>query len=188
MKIDLFNYNLPKELIAQEQIKPRDHSRLLILNRVSGKIEHDFFYNLPKLLNSNDVLVINETKVFPARLLGKKKTGGSIEIFLIEKTKDNIWEVMIKGKNIKENDILFLEKKLEAKVIEKDNKLYKVKFNYHGNKLDKIIDSIGHTPLPPYIKIEDSKKIKKDYQTVYAKERGSVAAPTAGLHFTDRRC
>ncbi len=185
MKIDLFNYNLPKSLIAQEQIKPRDHSKLLILDRGNNKVEHKHFYDILNILTDNDVLVVNNTKVFPARLFGQKKTGGKIEIFLTEKIEDNIWEVMIKGKNIKNGDVLFLEKKLEVKVLEKNNKLYKVEFNYSGKKLEDIFDKIGKTPLPPYIKIKDSKKIKKDYQTIYAKERGSVAAPTAGLHFTD---
>lgn len=186
MKIDLFNYKLPKELIAQKQIKPRDNSRLLILDRDSKKVEHKYFYDILDILTDNDVLVINNTKVFSARLFGKKKTGGKVEIFLTEEIDNNTWEVMIKGRGIKENDIIYLEKKLEARVLKKNNKLYKVKFNYSGKKLKNIFDSIGSTPLPPYIKSLDSKKIKKDYQTIYAKERGSVAAPTAGLHFTDK--
>jgi len=186
MKIDLFNYKLPKELIAQKQIKPRDHSRLLILDRDNKKVEHKHFYDIFDVLSDNDILVINNTKVFPARLFGKKITGGKVEVFLTEKIDNSIWEVMIKGKGIKKEDIIYLENKLEAKVIEKNNKLYKLKFNYSGKKLENIFDSIGNTPLPPYIKSLDSKKIKKDYQTVYAKERGSVAAPTAGLHFTDK--
>ncbi len=192
MKISLFDYNLPQELIAQSQMKPRDHSRLLVLDRKTKKIEHKHFYNLVDYLTNNDVLVVNETKVFPARLYGKKKTGGKVEILLTEK-KSNTWLAMIGGRKLDLGDIIYLDlsaslkagKKLEAKIIKDiDGKTKEIKFNKTGKILDKIIDSIGHTPLPPYIKTKDTKQIKKDYQTVYAKSGGSAAAPTAGLHFT----
>lgn len=195
MKIDLFDYNLPKSLIAQKQIKPRDCSRLLILDRVKEKIAHRHFYDLADFLTANDVLVVNQTRVFPARLYGQKKTGGKVEILLIEKinvgnssaTLGASWLAVIGGRHIKTGDIIYFSKNLEAKIIKDiDGKTKQIKFNKSGKSLDKIIEAIGHTPLPPYIKTKDSQKIKQDYQTIYAKTSGSAAAPTAGLHFTDR--
>ncbi|MBU1202531.1 tRNA preQ1(34) S-adenosylmethionine ribosyltransferase-isomerase QueA [Patescibacteria group bacterium] len=187
MNIKLFDYNLPHELIAQKQIKPRDHSRLLILDSAKQKIAHKHFYDLPDILTSNDVLVVNETKVFPARLYGHKSTGGKVEILLIDRVNPSGWLAMIGGRNLKVGDAIYFDKKLEAKIIKDiDGKTKQVKFNKSGKELDKIIDNIGHTPLPPYIKTKDSQKIKKDYQTIYARSIGSAAAPTAGLHFTDR--
>jgi S-adenosylmethionine:tRNA ribosyltransferase-isomerase len=187
MKIDLFDYNLPLELIAQKQIKPRDNSRLMILDRQKNKIEHKHFHNLPDYLTANDVLVVNQTKVFPARLHGKKKTGGKVEVLLTERIDDNQWQAMIGGRHINVGDVIYLDKQLEAKIVKSiDGKIKQIKFNKSSEKLNTIIDQIGHTPIPPYIKTEDSEQIKDDYQTIYAKERGSAAAPTAGLHFTDK--
>ncbi|MFA6466641.1 MAG: tRNA preQ1(34) S-adenosylmethionine ribosyltransferase-isomerase QueA [Patescibacteria group bacterium] len=187
MKISLFDYNLPRALIAQSQIKPRDHSRLLILDRAKEKISHQHFYNLPEYLSANDVLVVNETKVFPARLYGHKSTGGQVEILLTEKINNSTWLAMIGARNLKVGDSIYLADKLVAKIIKDiDGKIKQIKFNQVGKKLEAIIDSIGHTPLPPYIKIKDSSKIKKDYQTIYARSLGSAAAPTAGLHFTNK--
>jgi len=188
MKISLFDYNLPAELIAQSQTKPRDHSRLLVLDRSKAKIAHKHFYDLPKYLTANDVLVVNQTKVFPARLYGHKKTGGKVEILLTEKIDPSGWLALIGAKNIKIGDIIYFEPSgLQAKIIKDiDGKTKQIKFNFSAKKVEAIIDSIGHTPLPPYIKTKDSAKIKRDYQTVYAKSSGSAAAPTAGLHFTDK--
>lgn len=202
MKLSLFDYNLPHELIAQKQMKPRDHSRLLILDRKSQKIakgheqcrmEHKHFDDLPDYLDSDDVLVVNETKVFPARLYGKKETGGKVEILLTDistrrtSSLEMTSRALIGGRNIKVGDTIFLGKNLEATIVKDiDGKNKEIKFNKFGKNLEKIIENIGHTPLPPYIKTKDSKQIKKDYQTVYAKSTGSAAAPTAGLHFTDR--
>ncbi|MCD4760860.1 tRNA preQ1(34) S-adenosylmethionine ribosyltransferase-isomerase QueA [bacterium] len=220
MDIKLFNYKLPKELIAQEQKKPRDHSRLLILDRASSsakatadkkatenkkpKIAHKHFYDLPDYLTENDVLVVNETKVFPARLYGQKKTGGQVEILLTERIDSKNWQAMIGGRNLKVGDFIYFDplirlrtgKKLECQIIKDiDGKTKQIKFNKSGQALNKIIEQIGHTPLPPYIKTiedpeqsrgKDSQKIKQDYQTVYAKIIGSAAAPTAGLHFTNK--
>ena len=185
MKIDLFDYKLPQGLIAQKQIKPRDHSRLMVLDMAAKKVAHKHFYDLVDYLNDNDVLVVNETKVFPARLLGKKSSGGKVEVLLAEKVSDKNWQAMIGGRNLKIGDVVYFAKELEAKITKDINgKTKEVSFNKSGKVLDKIIDAIGHTPIPPYIKTKDSQKIKTDYQTVYAKERGSAAAPTAGLHFT----
>lgn len=187
MDIKLFDYHLPKNLIAQSQVKPRDHSKLLILDRAKDKIAHQHFFDLPDYLTDNDVLVLNETKVFPARLYGQKKTGGKAEVLLTEKIESNIWQAMIGARNLQIGDSIFFPKKLEAKIIKDiDGKNKEIKFNASGKKLESLIEQIGHTPLPPYIKAKDSQKIKKDYQTVYARSSGSAAAPTAGLHFTDR--
>ncbi len=180
MKISLFDYKLPPKLIAQEQIKPRNHSRLLILDRAKQKIAHRHFYDLPDILTDNDVLVVNETKVFPARLYGKKKTGGKVEVLLTQKIDTKNYQALIGGRNLKVGDKIYFAKKLECKIIKDvDGKTKQIRFNN-----PKIIEQIGHTPTPPYIKTQDSAKIKKDYQTIYAKTSGSAAAPTAGLHFT----
>jgi len=178
-----FSYNLPKELIAQSPAKPRDHSRLMVLDKKSGKIEHHNFFELPNLLKKGDVLIFNNSKVFKARLIGKKETGGKVEVFLHRPLTDNKWEVLIKGRNIKKDDIITLSKNLVATIKNNKNEIFIVAFNKSGLTLQKIIDKIGHVPLPPYIK--KSSRLNQ-YQTIYAKTRGSVAAPTAGLHFTKR--
>ncbi|MCF7820041.1 MAG: tRNA preQ1(34) S-adenosylmethionine ribosyltransferase-isomerase QueA [Candidatus Pacebacteria bacterium] len=197
-----YYFNLPSELIAQKPVNPRDSSRLLLLNKNNGEIKHDFFYNLDKYLNKGDVLVLNNSKVFPARLIGKKHpSGGQVEVFLLnlkDKKKTNLWQCLFKGKNIKVGqEIVFAEDlKAVVKEVEKNDKNRLVEFNLQGQKLMDKINKLGLVPLPPYIKrnIEDSKQEqtlktldKKRYQTVYAKDSklGSVAAPTAGLHFTD---
>ena len=187
MKINLFDYKLPSELIAQKQIKPRDSSRLMILDKKKQKIEHKRFYNLPEYLTDQDVLVVNQTKVFPARLFGHKKTGGKVEVLLTEQIKGVIWQALIGARKLKIGDTIYFEQGLEAKIVKDvDGKTKQIKFNQTEKKLNTIIDQIGHTPIPPYIKTKDSQQIKDDYQTIYAKERGSAAAPTAGLHFTDK--
>ncbi|MCB9803155.1 tRNA preQ1(34) S-adenosylmethionine ribosyltransferase-isomerase QueA [Candidatus Nomurabacteria bacterium] len=185
MKIDLFDYNLPKELIAQTPIDPRDHCRLLVLDKKTGNFLDRYFYELPKFLDQNSVLVLNETKVFPARLKAKKKTGGEVEIFLTKKINSKSWECLVGGRGIKVEDQLFLAEDLVGKIIEDlDGKTKIIQFNQADDKFLQTVEKIGQTPLPPYIKTADSKKIRDDYQTVFAKDKGSVAAPTAGLHFT----
>lgn len=183
MKIALFNYYLPPQLIAQKPNRPRDHSRLLVLNKQTGKIRHQRFYDLPKLVSSNDVLVLNNSKVFPARLVGKKKlTGGQIEIFLLKRLSNEFWQCLVGGKGRRPGLEIVFPKNLTAKLIKDDqNGTWTVKFNKGDTAFQKIINQIGQTPTPPYIK-----KIYRlaDYQTIYAKTIGSVAAPTAGLHFT----
>ena len=195
LKKEDYNFNLPKNLIAQTPLSPRDSSRLLLLDKKDGKISHDFFYNLDKHLNKGDVLVLNNSKVFPARLIGKKNPSqGQVEVFLLSLVKDNLWRVLIKGKNIKIGQEIIFSKGLKVVVIDSKsgNKDKLVEFNFQGKKLMDKIFLVGLTPLPPYIKrdIEKSKLSKLDkirYQTVYAKDikLGSVAAPTAGLHFTN---
>ncbi len=184
MKLSLFNYNLPKELIAQESVKPRDHSRLLVYDKKLNKLEHEKFINLDKYLEPTDILVFNDTKVFPARLFGKKETGGKMEVFLLEKKEGRSWKVLIGGKVKQIGLKILFNKGLFCEVIKKiDDGIWKVKFNKSNNELMNIVGQIGQTPIPPYVK----KLIKlSDYQTIYAKNTGSVAAPTAGFHFTKR--
>lgn len=190
MKLSDFDYNLPKDLVAQEPVSPRDTSRLLIYNKGSKIIEHKFFYNITDYLKPGDVLFVNNSKVFSARLKAHKKTGGQIEIFLLKNIdkNENVWECLLGGK-IKDSQELDLAKKLKAQVIKNDNGIWQVSFNKKYPDFLKIIEKIGETPLPPYIKREgQSKKDIKNYQTVYASDNmlGSVAAPTAGLHFTNK--
>lgn len=185
MNIKLFDYNLPKNLIAQKPVSPRDHSRLFVFDRVSKKIQHKHFYDLADMLGSDDVLVLNETKVFPARLKAQKKTGGVLEIFLLQEIAVNSYQVMVGGRRFAVGDQIDFARNFFAHFIkqEKDN-IWQIKFNVSGRTLDKKIEQYGQTPLPPYIKAKDTRVVRQRYQTTYAKNRGSVAAPTAGLHFT----
>jgi len=171
MDIEYFDYFLPKELIAQEPAKPRTHSRLMVLK--GNQIIHERFYNIINYLEEGDVLVLNETKVIKARIKGKKSTGGKIELML----EGNGGTAIVKGK-VKLCDELFFPKDIIGTIIEKNENKVKVKFN---KSISKIIDDIGELPTPPYIK----KPLEKDsqYQTEYAEKLGSLAAPTAGLHF-----
>ena len=183
-----FDYHLPPELIAQAPAQPRDHSRLLVLAKKSGVMGHQHFYDLPRYLKAGDVLVLNNSKVFPARLLGKKlETGGAVEIFLHHKLKADTWECLVGGR-VKEGTRVSFKHGLEA-LIKNNNQdgTWQVKFNQKGAKLWQSINQIGLVPLPPYIKRAKSQAVDKTrYQTVFADARqtGSAAAPTAGLHFT----
>lgn len=185
MKTSDFYYDLPQELIAQEPLKDRSSSRLLVLHRDSGEIEHKIFRDVKDYLKKGDCLVINDTKVMPARLIGaRKNTGARVEILLLVRKDMDIWEVLTyPGKKAKPGDVIvFGDGRLEAEileVIEGGNRI--VKFRYDG-VFETILDELGEMPLPPYIthKLED----KNRYQTVYAVHEGSAAAPTAGLHFT----
>lgn len=178
ISLNRFDYFLPKELISQKPIKPRDHARLLILAKNSKAIEHKKFYDITDYLNPGDVLVLNDSKVIPARLIGHKETEGKVEIFLLQKKSPKNWECLIGGKIKPGQKIKFNNNNIIAEVVKKTtDQSWLVKFNTS----DKKIFAIGDTPLPPYIK-EKSKL--EDYQTVYARSSGSVAAPTAGLHFT----
>ena len=238
MKLKDFDYNLPQELIAQEPIKPRDHSRLLVLDKRTGKIEHRHFFEIGEFLQAGDVLVLNNSKVFPARLIGKKaESGGKVEVFLLKRTtplnpplsggqvnygdltrgqinyhslskvqashapmikggRGDLWQCLLSGRGCRVGLIIEFEKKLFAEVV-KDNQdgTWQVGFNVPEEKFMKLIERIGQVPLPPYIKrsSKDAEQSelklndKKTYQTVFSNEKkaGSVAAPTAGLHFTD---
>ncbi len=184
MNIEEFNYNLPEELIAQIPIKNRDESRLMVLDRKSEKIEHKVFKDILDYFEEGDCLVINNTKVLPARLYGKKDTGANVEFLLLNRIQGDIWEVMVRpGRKIHKGTIVtFGDGILKAEVIEvMENGNRKVLFKYDGI-FNEILEQIGLMPLPPYIK--ESLKENDRYQTVYAKYEGSSAAPTAGLHFT----
>ncbi|MFH0956115.1 MAG: tRNA preQ1(34) S-adenosylmethionine ribosyltransferase-isomerase QueA [Candidatus Falkowbacteria bacterium] len=190
MQLKDFDYYLPKNLIAQKPIVPRDRSRLLILEKKIGKIQHKHFYNVVDYLKKGDVLVLNNTKVMPARLIGKRmKTGGKAEVFLLKKIKANVWQCLIGGQKRKENLQVEFGGGLKAEIIKNNlDGTWNVKFNKRGAVFMKLVEKIGRVPLPPYIKSSSAKasEDKANYQTVYADDKkiGSVAAPTAGFHFT----
>ena len=185
MKTSDFFYDLPEELIAQDPLEDRTASRLLVLNRETGAIEHKIFSDVIDYLNEGDCLVINNTRVIPARLIGEKEgTGGKVEVLLLKRRANDVWETLVKpGKKLRPGArVTFGDGRLKAEILEiaeEGNRL--VRFYYEGI-FEEILDSLGEMPLPPYIthKLED----KEMYQTVYAKYDGSAAAPTAGLHFT----
>ncbi len=185
MKTSDFYYDLPKELIAQTPLDERDQSRLMVLDRATGAVEHRHFYELPDLLRSGDCLVLNDSKVLPARLFGRRDTGGTTEVLLLKDMGENVWECMTKpGRKTRTGThLIFGDGELSALVINEvadGNRL--IKFEYDGVFME-VLDKLGQMPLPPYIheKLEDGSR----YQTVYSREPGSAAAPTAGLHFTD---
>jgi S-adenosylmethionine:tRNA ribosyltransferase-isomerase len=211
VKLKDFDYNLPKNLIAQKPVSPRDRSRLLVLHKKSGEIEHKHFYDIIDYLKAGDALVLNNTKVMPARLIGKRvSTGGKVEVFLLKKSPlplpreysghafvkgGNIWQCLIGSQRRKENLKIEFTKGLKAEIIKNNlDGTWNVKFNKSGGEFMKIVQKIGRVPLPPYIKrmpnvkTQNSKLMndKINYQTVYADDKkiGSVAAPTAGFHFT----
>ena len=187
MKLSDFDYYLPEELIAQMPIDERDKSRLMILDRKTGKIEHKHFYDIFDELNKGDVLVLNDTKVIPARLIGSKvDTGAVIELLLLKDLGGNTWECLSRpAKRLKEGTIIKFSDKLEAIVkVKKDDGIVHVELIYQGILME-ILDELGFMPLPPYIERPDNSDDRERYQTVYCKDEGSVAAPTAGLHFTE---
>ena len=193
MRLKYFDYVLPKNLIAQQPVSPRDHSRLLILDKKTGTIKHKHFYDIVDYLRAGDILVLNNTKVMRARLMGRRaETGGRVEVFLLKAAEKNIWQCLIGGKRIKENLKVNFAGGLKAEIIKNNhNSAWLVKFSKSGREFIKIVEKIGQVPLPPYIKRSAYPKAsadKQNYQTVYADEKklGSVAAPTAGLHFTKK--
>jgi len=183
MLVTDFDYDLPQELIAQHPMEPRDHSRLLVVDKKTGEIEHKHFYDLVNYLKPGDVLVFNDTRVIPARLHGTKDTGAHVEVFLLTRRDATDWEVLVRpGKKLQVGAKINFSDELSCEVIEHtDFGGRVVRFKYEGI-FEEILDRLGETPLPPYITapLED----KERYQTVYNRERGSAAAPTAGLHFT----
>ncbi|MCM1053658.1 MAG: tRNA preQ1(34) S-adenosylmethionine ribosyltransferase-isomerase QueA [Ruminococcus sp.] len=185
MKLSEFDYNLPEELIAQTPLSKRDTSKLLVLDKNNGNIKHKVFNNIIDELKKGDVLVLNDTKVIPARLIGtKEETGAIIELLLLKELGNDTWECLSRpAKRLKEGTIINFSPKLQAEIIKKkDEGLVEAKLIYEGILME-ILDELGEMPLPPYIheKLEN----KNRYQTVYAKNIGSAAAPTAGLHFTE---
>lgn len=185
MKTQDFYYHLPEELIAQDPLEDRSSSRLMVLNKETGEIEHHIFKEIIEYLKEGDCLVINDTKVIPARLIGEKEgTGAKIELLLLKRKQDDVWETLVKpgkkakpGTRISFGNGLLVGEILD--IVEEGNRL--IKFYYEGI-FEEVLDALGQMPLPPYIthQLED----KNRYQTVYAKHAGSAAAPTAGLHFT----
>lgn len=186
MKVSDFNYELPQELIAQHPYDKRDEARLMVLDRKNENIEHKVFKDVIDYLNPGDCLVINNTKVIPARLYGKKDTGANVEFLLLKRLEGDCWEAMVRpGNKLKPGSkVIFGDGILKATVLEVlEGGNRKVEFEYNGI-FNEILDQIGLMPLPPYI-TEASREDNEKYQTVYAKYEGSAAAPTAGLHFTE---
>lgn len=185
MHISNFDYILPKEYIAQKPANPRDSSKLLILDRKTGKITHTAFHNIINFLTDNDVLVFNKSKVFPARLFGHKKTKGKVEVLILRFLENTLCEVITKPGLFLYDVILF--DGFEAKVTKRDGYITNLKFDIPYLQLLQKINIFGHTPIPPYINKTtlSEKDLREKYQTVYAKVTGSAAAPTAGLHFTN---
>ena len=184
MKLDYFDYNLPEELIAQTPLEKRSDSRLMIVNRKSGAVTHEKFFNIVKYLGKNDVLVLNDTKVVPSRIYGtKQETNASIEILLLKELVKDTYECLVRpARRISVGTIINFKEDFSCVVTEKKEEgICVVKFNYKGIFLERL-EEIGEMPLPPYIheKLSDNTR----YQTVYAKHVGSAAAPTAGFHFT----
>lgn len=184
MLLSEFDYDLPEELIAQTPIEPRNASRLMVLDPQAETIEHQHFYDLQKFLVPGDTLIFNDTRVMPARLIGHRElTGGKVEVFLLRRIDGDTWETLVKpGKKAQIGNVICFSDELSCEIIDHTDFGGRiVKFRYDGI-FEEILDRLGETPLPPYIheKLADRER----YQTVYSKEEGSAAAPTAGLHFT----
>lgn len=192
MLLSEYDYNLPEELIAQMPADKRDNSRMMVLDRKNRTISHKHFYDIVDLIEPNSLLVMNNTKVLPARLIGHKDTGAKIEVFLLSQKDGACWDVLIKpSKRVKPDTIIKISDELSVRAIKRleENGEWLVELIYEGNNVLDVLHRNGNIPLPPYIerKIpnDDLKKLDFErYQTVYAKDEGSVAAPTAGLHFT----
>lgn len=190
MLLSEFDYILPEELIAQTPASRRTHSKMMVLDKSAKTIEHKHFFDIVDLLDKNDVLVLNDTKVFPARLLGQKLTGANVEVFLLKELENKQWEALLKpSKRINADTIIKISEELAVKtLVRMDGGKWLVELIYEGD-IYEILDRVGNVPLPPYIerKMTSEKLQKLDYkryQTVFANNSGSVAAPTAGLHFS----
>jgi S-adenosylmethionine:tRNA ribosyltransferase-isomerase len=191
-KLSEFEFEYPKELVAEYPAEPRDSCRLMIVDRETGKFEHHQFSDLPEIFNPGDVLIVNDTKVYPARLYGKKeKTGAQIEVFLLRELnpESRLWDVTVNpARKIRIGNKLFFEHDLTAEVIDNTTSRGRtIRFVFEGDneKLYEKIDRIGETPLPNYIERDVEEEDRERYQTIFAKDRGAVAAPAAGMHFTE---
>lgn len=191
MKLSDFDFEYPKTLVAKYPAEPRDSARLMVLDRAARSIEHRTFRDLPDYFTSGDVLVVNDTKVYPARLFGnKEKTGARIEVFLLRELnpESRLWDVIVDpARKIRIGNKLYFENDLVAEVIDNTTSRGRtIRFVFEGTneELYRKIDEIGQTPLPPYIKRKVEQEDRERYQTIFAAHRGAVAAPTAGLHFT----
>ncbi len=188
--ISNYDYDIPKHLIAQYPTAKRDDSRLLVLHKESSKIEHRKFYEIIEYLNCGDVLVLNDTKVCPARIVGTRSTGGKVEGLIIKEIEENIWEVLLQSNHrLKENEVLNFDNDVRGQILHRNNTgSWNVRFE-NREKFIEMIENPGRMPLPPYIKRNSNNKSQiihdeERYQTIYAKKMGAIAAPTAGLHFT----
>jgi S-adenosylmethionine:tRNA ribosyltransferase-isomerase len=182
MKTSDFDYSLPPEFIAQIPIEPRDSSRLMVLDRRTGNIEHSFFNLIGSYLRPGDLLVINRTRVIPARIFARKPTGGRVEILLLRQADQTTWECLVGGKGLNAGKVIILENGLKAEITDDlEGSHRKIKFE---QPIERFFPIVGNIPLPPYI--HEPLKDMERYQTVYARDPGSAAAPTAGLHFTPK--
>jgi S-adenosylmethionine:tRNA ribosyltransferase-isomerase len=189
MKLSDFKYNLPKTSIAKYPVSPRDKAKMMVLNKATGEIEQHTFADLINYVNKGDVIVVNKTKVMQARLFGKKeRTNAKIEVFVLRELnkEENIWDVIVDpARKVRIGNRIYFNDKLWCEVIDNTTSRGRtVRFNEDAGDIFKAIEKIGHTPLPPYIKRDAEASDKEDYQTIFAEVDGSVAAPTAGLHFT----
>jgi len=184
-RIEDFDYELPKELIAQTPLAERSSSKLLVVHRQSARLEDRNFSHILEYFMPGDVLVLNDTKVFPARLIGRKQTGGKVEALLVAPTEQNerVWKVLLQPSMKEGQEISFAEGKGRAKVLGRSPEGY-VLLEFDCSSVRGLAEDIGEMPLPPYIKRQPHHEDRDTYQTVYAREEGSIAAPTAGLHFT----
>ncbi|NNE98171.1 MAG: tRNA preQ1(34) S-adenosylmethionine ribosyltransferase-isomerase QueA [Pyrinomonadaceae bacterium] len=187
MLISEFDYELPEELIAQNPLEKRESSRMLVTRPKEKSLEDRKFSEISKFLKQGDLIVLNNTKVFPARIFGKSETGAKIELFLVEEKEGQTWETLARpARRLKPGKKINFGKELAGEVMEKTSEgRVLIKFDFSGS-FDEVLDEIGQTPLPPYINREEGTldKDRQRYQTIYAKERGAIAAPTAGLHFS----
>lgn len=185
MQVKDFDYELPEELIAQQPLARRDYSRLMVIRRDGGQLEHRSFRDITEYLRPGDLLVVNETKVLPVRLYGRKTTGGRVEVLLLHPVTDGRWEALVRpGKRLPEGTRIEFGAELSGVIVARTETGGRViEFAYEG-RFEDILEMIGHVPLPPYIKRELPPEERERYQTVYARLPGSAAAPTAGLHFT----
>lgn len=196
MNISEFDFNLPEELIAQEPSPERDRSRLMVVDRKTELIEHRLFFEITDYLKPGDLLVINDTRVIPARLMGRKRTGGKAEVFLLEKDykEENNWECLVGGKRVRPGVMIEFDDNLKGEVLEEvGDGRFKIRF-HSDRPFEEVLEEVGQVPLPPYIKRGEGQGVppgtkggvdKERYQTVFADKKGAVAAPTAGLHFTE---
>jgi S-adenosylmethionine:tRNA ribosyltransferase-isomerase len=186
MRISDFDYELPEHLIAQQPLDDRQSSRMLLVDRNAGSLIDENFSHLVRFLRDDDVVVLNNTKVFPARLIGESETGAKVELFLVREAEEMIWETLARpARRLKPGKLVHFGPDLTAEILEKtaDGRV-RVRFTTTGN-FNEILNDVGKTPLPPYIKRGDGPDTDRErYQTVFAKNRGAIAAPTAGLHFT----
>jgi S-adenosylmethionine:tRNA ribosyltransferase-isomerase len=185
-RLSSYDYPLPPELVAQEPLAERDQSRLLVLDRQTGAVQHREFAELSDLLRPGDLLVTNRSRVFPARLIGRRGQGGRAEILLVRRRADGTWDAMLRpGRRLREGMLIDVAPGLQVRIEESgESVLRRVSLLHEGTSEEEALERHGHSPLPPYIRREDRPADRERYQTVYAREPGSVAAPTAGLHFT----